>query len=213
MGQIYRKTFFKSEEGVKAFQDVGLPYEDERWDLDYAEFLKKTRTTPEKDRVRVIQNLQRVVAPDGKEYLVYDLSEQAADALGNRLSTYRGSLGCYHKPIPKYAIEVNTETGEKEKVTKGVDQIEECYSIPFTKEAVQKVEKYITEKTQFILNRKKGSFRKITIDSLDDFKLGPIEHLSRFGHRASDYEKQILAEEKMGNYAHHKPPNAGLQYR
>ena len=41
MGQIYRKTFFKSEEGVKAFQEIGLEYEDEKWNKDYAEFLRK----------------------------------------------------------------------------------------------------------------------------------------------------------------------------
>jgi hypothetical protein len=42
MGQIYRKTFFKSSEGIQAFKELGIEYEDEKWDEDYAEFLRKT---------------------------------------------------------------------------------------------------------------------------------------------------------------------------
>lgn len=87
------------------------------------------------------------------------------------------------------------------------------YSIPFTVENVDKIKKYVTPQTQFIVRDKGHNDKKISVDSLDELKLGSSEHLLRFGHRASDYEVQILAEEKQGNYTHHKPPNAGLQYR
>ena len=67
MGQIYRKAFFKSEEGIKAFADIGLPYKDEMWDKDYAEFLRKIQKTPEKDKVNRIQSVQRVDTRDGRK--------------------------------------------------------------------------------------------------------------------------------------------------
>jgi hypothetical protein len=88
------------------------------------------------------------------------------------------------------------------------------YSIPFTPENIDKhVKKYVTAQTQFIIRDKGGNDRKVSVDSLDELRLGTPEHLLRFGHRASDYEKLILAEERQGNYSHHKPPNEGSQYR
>lgn len=213
MGQIYRKTFFKSEEGIAAWKAVDLEYEDERWDLDYAEFLRKTQKTAEKDRMKRIQNMQRVVTKDGSEYLVYDLFEEAKDALGNNLTAYRHSLGCYHIPEGRYSVKVDIETGEKIKKFDGIANMNVGYSIPFTTEAVNKIQKYVTSDTQFVVRDKGHNDKKVTADNLDELKLGTAEHLLRFGHRASDYEAQILAEEKQGNYTHHKPPNAGLQYR
>ena len=214
MGNIYRKTFFKSEEGVKAFQELDLEYEDEMWDKDYVEFLRKIQKTPEKDRVKWVQNLQRVVISDEQEFLVYDLHEEGHDALGNNLTFYRSNLGCYHKPQGRYSIHVDIKTGEKQKKFDGLTTMETGYSIPFTTENIDKiVKKYVTPQTHFIIRDKGKNDRRISVDSLDEITLGTPEHLLRFGHRASDYEQQILAEEKQGNYTHHKPPNAGLQYR
>ena len=213
MVEIYRKSFFKSEEGIKAFQEIGVEYEDEMWDKDYSEFLRKIQKTPEKDRVKRIQSLQRVVTQDEQEYLVHDLSEEGHDALGNTLTFYRSNLGCYHKPQGKYSIKVDIETGEKNKHFDGINDMRTRSSIPFTTESIDKIKKYVTPQTQFIVRDKGHNDKKISVDSLDELKLGTSEHLLRFGHRASDYEVQILAEEKQGNYTHHKSPNAGLQYR
>ena len=213
MGTIYRKTFFKSEEGIKAFQEIGLPYEDEMWDRDYAEFLRKTQKTPDKERVKSIQTVQRIIASDENEYLVYDLREEGRDALGNPLSTYRHGIGCYHQPIVKYSVKVDIETGEKVKHFDGLSDMSTAFSIPFNSESVEKIKKYVVPTTQFIIRDKGHNDKKVSVDNVTELTLSTAEHALRFGHRASDYEATILADEKQGNYTHHKPPNAGLQYR
>ena len=140
-------------------------------------------------------------------------SPEKTEHYGTNLTFYRSSLGCYHKPEGRYSVKVDIETGEKNKHFDGLTDMHTEYSIPFTVENVDKIKKYITPNTQFIIRDKGHNDKKISVDSLDKLKLGTPEHLLRFGHRASDYEQQILVEEKQGNYTHHKPPNAGLQYR
>jgi hypothetical protein len=214
----FRTTFYKSEEMVQAFHEVGLEYTNRMWDNQYEDFQKKTRKTPEKDRIKYIANLKRLIVPTigGKgedTYIVHDMYEIAKDALGNELHGHRSGLGCYHKPKVRREIRINMETGEKEPVVVGVDELETCYSIPFTKENIAKLEKYITYNTTFMIQTFGGGQRKIVVDTFEHWKNGSDEELLRFGHKASDYEKQVLADEKQGKYQHYQPPvNPGPQY-
>jgi hypothetical protein len=57
----FRTTFYKSEEMIQAFKEVGLEYTNRMWDNQYEEFQKKTRRTPEKDRIKYIANLKRLI--------------------------------------------------------------------------------------------------------------------------------------------------------
>jgi hypothetical protein len=213
----YRKSFFKSKEGTEAFKEVGLEYRSEMWDQHYDDFLQKIRRTPEKDRVRKIQTLKRVVLTEGEEseqYIVHDLLEEGKDPLGNVKAFYRGGIGCFHIPIPKYVLKVNDD-GDKERVTSGIEGLKIGYSIPFTKENIERISKYVTKNTQFViaLGNQGSHTKRITVNTLEDLKLGEAEELVRFGHRASDYEKQVLADEKQGKYQHYTPPlNPGRQY-
>jgi hypothetical protein len=50
---------------------------------------------------------------------------------------------------------------------------------------------------------------RFTIRSLNDWRNGTQEELLRFGHIASDYERQILEDEKQGKYTHMGIPPAG----
>lgn len=212
----FRTSFYRSDEMIQAFRDVGLEYTNRMWDNQYEEFQKKTRKTPEKEREKWIGNLKRFVIPtrDGEEqYIIHDMYEKAKDPLGNTLTTHRSGLGCYHKPIVKREIRVNMETGDKEPAVVGVESLETCYSIPFTKENIAKLEKYINSSTSFVIQKTTAGRRLVVDRGFEDWKSGNTEELLRFGHRASDYEKQVLADEKQGKYEHYKPPlNPGPQY-
>lgn len=207
----FRTSFYKSDEMIQAFREVGLEYTNRMWDNQYEEFQRKTKRTPEKDRIKYICNLKRLVIPSvgnqkDETFIVYDLYEKAKDALGNDLRVYRSSLGCYHRPVVKREIRVNMETGEKEPVVVGVETLETCYSLPFTKENIAKLEKYIAPSTMFVI-QKAITGRKIVVDrGFEHWKNGDTEELLRFGHKASDYEKQVLADEKQGKYQTYTPP-------
>jgi hypothetical protein len=214
----FRTTFYKSEEMIQAFKEVGIEYHNRMWDDDYERFQQKTKRTGEKDRIKYISNMKRLIIPviGGREkeqtYIVHDMYERAKDGLGNELTAYRSNLGCYHKPRVRREIRLNMETGDKEPVIVGVDSLDTCYSIPFTKESIASLEKYVVENTAFSIQ--KGDGQTFTVDRFEDWKNGSTEELLRFGHKASDYEKQVLADEKQGKYQHYTPPvNPGLQYR
>jgi hypothetical protein len=215
----FRTTFYKSDEMIKAFNDVGIEYRNRMWDNDYEEFKRKTKRN-EKDTIKYIGNLKKIIIPAAagttkgdESYIVYDLYEKANDALGNELVSYRSNLGCYHVPKVKRQIKVNDD-GDKIPVVVGIDELLTKYSIPFCKDSISKLEKYVTAgSTSFTVQRMDGNRRKITVDNFEDWKNVESEYLLRFGHKPSDYEKQILADEKQGKYQHFAPPvNPGPQY-
>jgi hypothetical protein len=206
----FRRSFYKSDEAIQAFKEVGITYTNAMWDNDYERFQQRSRKTPEKERIKSIGNLKRLVIPtrDKEEtYIVYDMHEEAKDALGNRLTAYRSGLGCYHSPIVRREIRLDMETGEKVPVVVGIDQLETKYSIPFTKENIAKhIEKYVTESTTFIIQKGTSGRRLIVNGGFEDWKNVSTEYLLRFGHAPSDYEKQVYADELQGKYEHYKPP-------
>lgn len=205
------RDYFKSPEGEAAYKEIGMPYPEEMYDDWYNKFLKLTKNTPEKDVKRHIQNMKRYITSSGEEYLIHDMSEERSDPLGNRKRFYRGNLGKYGKPIPHYEIKVDPEEGyAKSKIVTGIDMVEDCYSIPFTKENIDKVVKYCDGNTSFCIQKQDHqSGRRIGVRSLEEWKNGKVEELLRFGHSASSYEKQILEDEKIGKFHDHVMPNAG----
>jgi hypothetical protein len=85
------------------------------------------------------------------------------------------------------------------------------YSIPFNKEEISKLEKYVTESTAFSIQKLNG--RRISVDNFKDWCTIESKFLLRFGHAPSDYEKTIFAEEAQGKYQHYTPPvTPGKQY-
>jgi hypothetical protein len=46
------------------------------------------------------------------------------------------------------------------------------------------------------------SGQRSTIRSLNDWRNGKVEELLRFGYIATEYEKQILEDEKQGKFTH-----------
>jgi hypothetical protein len=215
----FRTSFYKSDEMIQAFREVGIEYRNRQWDDDYEEFQRKTKRTPEKERIKSIRNLKRLIVPataTSKEesFIVHDMQEVAKDALGNELTAYRSNLGCFHKVKVKRQIKIDEETGDKIPVVIGIEELQTCYSIPFNKENISKIEKYITSNTAFTIQKLEGTHRRTTIDSFDDWKNVEPKYLVRFGHKPSDWEKTVFANELQGKYeTYHPPANAGPQYR
>jgi hypothetical protein len=90
---IRKQDYFKSPEGVKEFEKLNLTYEDEMWDDAYDAFLKLTKRTPAKEVEREIHNMLRVVLPNGKQYIIHDMTETRKDPIGNIKKFYRNGLG------------------------------------------------------------------------------------------------------------------------
>jgi hypothetical protein len=75
------------------------------------------------------------------------------------------------------------------------------YSIPFTAKKADELYKYCTPSTSYLIQKegyKQGQQRHV--DSFTDWKEGKVEHLLRFGHKASSYEEQILSDEQIGKF-------------
>ena len=143
------------------------------------------------------------------------MTESRLDPLGNVKGFYRGNIGKYGKPIPHFAIRVNEVEGyAKEKYVSHIDRIEDSYSIPFTKENVDKLQKYTDGKTSYSIE--KSVYRAgitISVESFEAWRDGNSTELLRFGHIASTYEQQVLADEKIGKFIDHTTPTAGRVYR
>lgn len=154
--------------------------------------------------------MKQLILKTGKEFILHDMSERKLDPLGNVKTFYRGNIGKYGKPIPHFEIKVNAEEGYvKEKYVSHIDMIEECYSIPFTQENIDKLQKYCDGNTAYSIQ--KQDYRAgmtFIIESLKDWREGKAEELLRFGHIASSFEKQILEDEKIGKFQSTPSPAA-----
>ncbi len=208
------RDFFKSKEGEAAYAELRVPYPEELYDAAYSKWTELTKRTKEKDIKRYIQSMKRYITREGEEFLVYGESVTKQDPLGNEKSFYRGNIGKYGRPVPHYEIKVNAEEGyAKEKFVSHIDRVDDCYSIPFTKENVEPLHKYTDGNTAFVIQKEDfQSGRRLSIASYEDWIDGDVIELLRFGHRASSYEKQILADEKIGKYLDHVTPQAGRVY-
>ncbi len=66
--------FNKSDEGTKAYQDIGRAYDLTLADEHHERFLKQTQASQHSGKAKTeIIKIRRVMADDGKEYLVYDV--------------------------------------------------------------------------------------------------------------------------------------------
>lgn len=195
------KSFIKTSEGVAEYQKLKMPYEDELYDTAYEKYLTLTRKTPPEAVKIEYTNVVRIIAPGGeRQYITHDETTTRQDPLGNIKMFYRGGLEVHPKPILRYEVRVNEEEGYvKEKYIAGIDNVETVYDIPFSKQNADKLYKFCTENTSFVI--KKGLSNtdlRIKVDSFKDWRDGDVEELLRVGHIASSYERQKLLEERQG---------------
>jgi hypothetical protein len=123
----------------------------------------------------------------------------------------------YAIPIPKREIKarVTEEEGFVQEIITTVESIETGYSIPFTQKNIDKLLiPHMDGNTSYSIQKmdyKSGA--RFSIRSLRDWRNGSVEELLRFGHIATDYEKQILEDEKQGKYVTYPPAGNTGQYR
>jgi hypothetical protein len=126
--------FFKSSEGEVEYKKLGLKYPRTMMDDWYEKFLRLTKNTKKEDHKIYIGNMMRHILANGEEYIIHDMRETKYDPLGNRKTFYRGGIGKYAIPLPRWEIKVNPEEGyAKEKYIAGIDMIETGYPL-YTKE-------------------------------------------------------------------------------
>jgi hypothetical protein len=204
--------FFKSPEGLKEYEKIGMRYPRVMQDDWYEKFLKLTKNTKKEDYKQYISNMKRLILTSGEEYIIHDMSETRYDGLHNRKTFYRGNLGMYPIPVPHREIRarVSEEDGFVQDIIQTIQSIDTGYSIPFNKKNIDKLLPLTDGKTAFSIEKQDyKSGMTFTIDNIEDWKHGNPQELLRFGHRASDYEKQILEDEKQGKYTHMGIPPAG----
>lgn len=210
-----RFDFFKSPEGEAEYKKIGVPYPKTLADYWYMQFEKLTKFTKKEDHKIEIRQMKRFITKEGKEYIIHDMTETKYDPIGNRKTFYRSGIGKYAKPVPRYEIEVIPEEGyAKRKKMVSWNECDTCYSIPFNDKNIDKLIKYCDGNTMYIISKQDyQSGRRFSIRSMNDWRNGSVEELLRFGHIASDYEKQILADEKQGKYVTYPPAGNTGQYR
>lgn len=148
------RDYFKSPEGLAEYEKINWPYPQEMYDDWYDKFLKLTKNTKEKDYKIYIQNMKRLILKTGEEFILHDMSERKLDPLGNVKTFYRGNVGKYGKPIPHFEIKVNAEEGYvKEKYVSHLDMIEDCYSIKYTAENIDRLQKHCDGNTAYSIQK------------------------------------------------------------
>lgn len=205
-------NFYSSPEGIAEYKKIGMEYPKTLMDYWYKQFLRVTKNTKKEDYKIYIRNMKRVILSSGEEYIVHDMDETRYDGLHNRKVFHRGGIGLYAKPVPHREIKarVSEDEGFVQDVITTVESVETGYSIPFNQKNIDKLIKYCDGNTAFIIQKMDyQSARKFTIRSLNDWQNGSTEELLRFGHIASSYEQQILADEKQGKFTHLGIPPAG----
>jgi hypothetical protein len=204
--------FFKSPEGIAEYEKIGMKYPRTMPDEWYDKFLKVTRNTKKEDYKIYIPNMKRFIRSSGEEFIIYAMTETRYDGLHNRKKFNRGGMGMYAKPIPHREIKarITEEEGLVQDIITTVEAIETGYSIPFIQKNIDKLIKYTDGNTAYSIQKEDyRSGQRYTIRSLNDWRNGKTEELLRFGHIASDYEKQILEDEKQGKFTHMGTPPAG----
>lgn len=177
--------FFKCKEGIDAYRAVGKEYDDTLEDIRYERILKQTQNSPHSAKnKKAVRVMVRELADDGNEYLKYDLHEVRYDAIGAPHEIYRPNIGLYPIPVAQPTIDYGPDGTAREVVNGPIVNIETGYSIPFTKEAADKIHELCNdisnrERTQYLIKRSGGKrnpcrnyqdFRDRTFEELESGK-------------------------------------------
>jgi hypothetical protein len=171
-------------EVVAEYQRVGQVYDPTVHDSVWAWFLSLMTAEPVKHQEieRKITTMYRLKTDDGKEWLVYHESLYGHDWKGNRKDFFNSGVGKIQGwPIWEYERDPSTN-----KVVEGTTQVqalEDKYTIPFSKDTVEKLLKYTTNKTQYSIdagNRRYSctleEFKDLPYKQLVDEKTGMFEY-------------------------------------
>lgn len=132
--------FFKCQEGINAYREIGREYDNTLDDIRYENILKTTRNSPHSNRnKKIVRVMVRLIGDNGEEYIKYDLYELLYDSIGAWHEVYEPNIGLYPIPVAQPKIEYGPGGQVQEVVSGPIVRIDTGYSIPFTKENADKI--------------------------------------------------------------------------
>lgn len=169
-------SFYKSKEGIEAYQQIQMPYPVEPWDANRGEFLQKTSRSPPELRVKLVVSMGRVKAGAG-EYIVLSMMERAVTPIGNELHSFVTHIGQYPVPTPRYEMRVNDD-GNKERYVASIAGRKTGYSIPWDIRTADKIYK--------------GDYEDYIV--IDDDNKDIIQKIQARRDKASKEEKAVVTD-------------------
>lgn len=191
--------FTKSPEGVAEYSKIGLPYPDETFDLEYEKWLKNTTaenlSNYTEHKEKEVNKFFRVRGRDNKEYLVYSFVHYRLDEALNCVHRSQPDIGIYPIPRPRYTVSYGA-FGKQERHIAEVMQNDKGYSIPFTRENVEKIKDMglqLEGKVSYLLLSPNGN--KMSVATYEDFRDGRYDELLAFSKIPTERQRQRWLEE------------------
>lgn len=146
------ENMFPRPELVQAYAAVGQKYENTGHDRGYKEWFPLVTANPklrEQQITQKISQLYRFKDWQGKEWFFYDITLRGHDWKGNRKEFYyiEGRI----EQMPEFEKEIDPQTEEVIPNTTQVLDMKTIYTIPFSKQKVNELSEYFTEKVSFII--------------------------------------------------------------
>lgn len=196
--------FCKSKEGIEAYSAITRPYDETIMDTVYDDFKKQTAASPHSAKsTEQITKIRRVLADDGKEYLVYDSLETGYDNLGNERQRFRPNLGKYPIPVPRRELRMGPDMTQREEIAE-IIRLDTGYSIPFNKANFEKLHKNANDAkqrgaTQYIAQRvnQPGT----TVSNAEAMSEGEFVQLEKFGMTLKQWTEQQKALQDLHEVA------------
>jgi hypothetical protein len=124
--------FTKSEEGVREFAKLDMPYPTNLMDELYEKWLQDTdaeRLSQYSNHTeKEVTRMTRVKTREGKEFIVYHFSHYRLDRNLNVTQHFRSRIGIYPIPRPKYSVN-RLDFGKEQRTISEIIAIDKAYSI------------------------------------------------------------------------------------
>jgi hypothetical protein len=194
--------FIKSPEGVKEFEKLGLPYPSEFMEDYYEnEYFKDTKADVELVSkygnghlpIEVLR-ITRKRLKDGREYIYYSATEYRVDKALNLKHWFKSGLGRYPIVQGRYEM-VHKDFGESERVLRDILSIDTGYSIPFSKENLDKIRDLGLNpegKTTYSVEAPNGI--RLSVAAYDDLRNGDFDELVHFNKIPTPGQRKLWLE-------------------
>jgi hypothetical protein len=191
--------FIKSPEGIAEYEKIGQAYPMEFLEEHYEnDFLKNTTNDPKllaehgggRKPVEVA-NMFRKKTREGGEYIYYGQTEYRLDKALNLKHWFTSRIGMYPIPRGRYEM-VHRDFGQVERVLREVEGVDTGYSIPFTKENLDKIRDLGLQhegKTTYYVEAINGL--KFSVATYEDLRNGDFDELVHFNKIPTPLQRRI----------------------
>jgi hypothetical protein len=194
--------FCKSPEGIKEYQKLNISYPDDLQDSFYDQWISTTNGDPKlmsqytHHKEKEVNSISRKRVGN-KEYLVYSFIHYRLDPALNITHRSRANIGTYPIPRGHYHIDQG-QYGKQTRVLDYVESIDTGYSIPFTKNNLEKILSIgLQSEGKIGLGLDTGVIR-ISIATLEDFMNGDFAELAHFGRIPTPEQRKKWIEQEGG---------------